>query len=71
MSKIIFSLFIFILLFSPLAFGTVDPWSLTIMETSSVFALLFFFVSRSKQKQAFLYGTPGIVPLVLFLVYIM
>ena len=71
MSKIIFSLFIFVLLFSPLAFGTVEPWSLTVMETSSVFALLLLFVSRSRQKQAFLYETPGIVPLVLFLVYIL
>jgi len=71
MSNIIFSLFIFIPLFSTLAFGTVEPWSLTIMETSSVFALLLLFVKRSKQKQAFLYETPGIVPLLFLLGYIM
>jgi O-antigen ligase/tetratricopeptide (TPR) repeat protein len=71
MSKIIFNLFIFILLFSPLAFGTVEPWSFTIMETSSVFALLLLLVGRSRQKQNFLYETPGLVPLLCFQVYIM
>lgn len=68
MNKLIYSIFIFILIFSPLAFGTVEIWSLAIMETLAVlaFSLLLF----RGRKQIF-YGTPGIFPLVLFLTYMM
>src|SRR4030043_864956 len=69
MPKIIFTLFIFVLLFSPLAFGTVEPWSLTIMETFSIFTLLLLLIRNLQNKDAFLYEIPGIIPLMFFLAY--
>jgi O-antigen ligase/tetratricopeptide (TPR) repeat protein len=69
MTKIIFTLFIFVLLFSPLAFGTVEPWSLTIMETFSIFTLLLLLIRNLQNKDAFLYEIPGIIPLMFFLAY--
>lgn len=71
MIKAVFGLFIFILIFSPLAFGTVEAWSLTIMETLTVFTFLLFMIRANRQKEVFLYKTPGIVPLLFFLVYIL
>lgn len=71
MPKIIFTIFIFILIFSPLAFGTVEPWSLTIMETFSIFSLFLLLIRNLKYKDTFLYEIPGIIPLTLFLAYIL
>lgn len=70
MTKIIFAIFLFILIFAPLAFGTVEEWSLTIMETCSILAIFLLLLRNSKHKEAFLYEIPGIIPLVLLLVYI-
>jgi O-antigen ligase len=71
MTKAVFGLFIFILLFSPLAFGTVENWSFTVMETCTVFAFLLILIGAARQKQGFLYETPGILPLLFFLIYIL
>ncbi len=71
MNKIVFYIFIFILLFSPLAFGTVETWSFTVMETCAVFAFLPVLIGAARQKQGFLYETPGVLPLLFFLVYIL
>jgi O-antigen ligase/tetratricopeptide (TPR) repeat protein len=69
MTKVIFTLFIFVLLFSPLAFGTVEPWSLTIMETFSIGTLFLLLIRNLQNKDAFLYEVPGIIPLMFFLAY--
>ncbi|HXW69322.1 MAG TPA: O-antigen ligase family protein, partial [Dissulfurispiraceae bacterium] len=58
----------------PLAFGTVERWSLTIMECLCVLALLIFLVDSSKlkaqgSKQSVLYEIPGIVPLLCLWAY--
>ncbi|MEJ2697008.1 MAG: O-antigen ligase family protein [Candidatus Sulfobium sp.] len=59
---------VFLLIFSPLAFGTVEQWSLTVMESASVLALcLIFFRSVLTGKP--LREVPGTVPLLLFLSY--
>jgi len=71
MTKTVFGLFVFILLFSPLAFGTVESWSFTVMETCTVFAFLLFLIGAARQKQGFLYETPGVLPLLFFLIYIL
>ena len=71
MTKAGFGLFIFILLFSPLAFGTVESWSFTVMETCTVFAFLLILIGAARQKQGFLYETPGVLPLLFFLIYIL
>lgn len=61
-------IFIFILIFSPLAFGTVEQWSLTIMEVLSIGALLGLIVTALRKKSP-LYEVPGILPLTLFGIY--
>lgn len=64
------SLFFFLFLFCPLAFGTTEHWSYAIMEILSAIALFFFFIHILKNKDP-LYAVPGIVPLLLFLFYIL
>ncbi len=64
------NLFFFTLVFSPIAFGTTEPWSYAIMETATVLACLFFFFSILKHKSD-LYQVPGLTPLVLFLCFIL
>ena len=71
MTKIIFGIFVFILIFSPLAFGTVEPWSLTIMETFSIFAFFLLFVGNLQHRDVFTYEIPGLVPLIFFLAYLL
>jgi O-antigen ligase/tetratricopeptide (TPR) repeat protein len=68
MKKIIYGLFIFALMFSPLAFGTVEPWSLAVMETVSLTALSAYFF-RADKRGSPLYEIPGIIPLLLLLSY--
>ncbi len=63
-------LFFFLFIFTPLAFGTTEPWSYAIMEICTGLALLCFFISILKDDNKF-YQVPGLVPLVLFLVYIL
>lgn len=63
-------LYIFVLIFSPLAFGAVEEWSLAVMEASSLLALSLF-LSRTLKRKDPLYETPGIFPLALFLAYIL
>ena len=61
-------IFLFVLIFSPLAFGTVERWSLGIMETLSILALLLLLLGNKKEA---LYEVPGILALILFLGYIL
>jgi len=67
---IVYGIFISILIFSPLAFGTVEGWSLTIMETLTLSALLLFLISVCYQKKAF-HEVPGLVPLIFLGAYIL
>ncbi|HFQ79970.1 MAG TPA: hypothetical protein ENK33_01185, partial [Desulfobacterales bacterium] len=62
--------FIFLLVFAPLAFGTTGLWALTITESGAVAALLVYLLGR-RQRDAVFYRTPGLVPLILFLCYIL
>ena len=64
------TLFFFLFIFTPLAFGTTEPWSYAIMEILAALALLFFFISVLKNKDE-LYQVPGITPLLVFLCYIL
>ena len=67
-SRHVFRIFIFVLIFSPLAFGTVEHWSLSLMEVSIFSALLLF--SLRKWVSGSIYETPGIIPLLLIILYI-
>jgi len=62
-------LFIFLIIFSPLAFGTVEPWSYAVMEILTFFALAMLLITGAKNQETLL-AVPGIIPLLLFLVYI-
>lgn len=70
-TDVVYALFIFILIFSPLAFGTVEPWSLMIMETLCILALLLFLLEKIRFGETTFYDIPGIIPLVCLLVFIM
>ncbi len=62
-----FCLFIFILLFSPLAFGTTESWSLFVVELLLGLAACFYMFPFSGEH-TFL-KVPGAMPLCLFLVW--
>jgi O-antigen ligase/Tfp pilus assembly protein PilF len=63
-------LFFFVIIFSPLAFGTVEPWSYAVMEISVVSGFFLYFIHIYKTSTE-LYRVPGIIPLGLFLLYIL
>ncbi len=60
----------FLIIFSPLAFGTKEPWSYAVMEISIALGLIALSVSLAR-KHRNLYGTPGLFFLILFQVYIL
>ena len=70
MTRGIFILFIFILIFAPLAFGTVEPWSLTIIEICSLLAFLLLLLGKLQSKETFFYEIPGSIPLLCLLALI-
>jgi len=65
-ANIIFSIFTGILIFTPLAFGTVEPWSVALMEAAALSALLLLLFNTMRRKETSLYEIPGITPLVFF-----
>jgi len=68
---IVFRIFLCTLIFCPLAFGTVETWSLLIMETGVFSSLFLFFLFIKKQESPGILKTPGIIPLVALLCYIL
>ena len=68
--KLIYRIFIFLLIFSPLAFGTVSTWSLTIMEALSIGAVLLLFISYGLKNKA-IYKAPGTLVIMLYPAYIL
>jgi len=68
MNKPTKNIYLFLLIFSPLAFGVVELWSRAIMEGLSFLALSIFFVDQAIHKRPF-YRVPGIIPLLLLLAF--
>ncbi len=66
-----FWIFIFLLIFSPLAFGAVEPWSLAVMEFLCLSALVIFLIGNRRGKGRVLYEVPGLLPLSLLLGYVL
>lgn len=60
-------LFLFLLVFAPLAFGAVEQWSLAVMETFAFLALFLYVLEKLKKRDQAFFAVPGIIPLVLFL----
>ncbi|MBT3368709.1 MAG: hypothetical protein HN416_16295, partial [Nitrospina sp.] len=65
-----YRLFFFLLVFSPLAFGTVEQWSLTLMEALTFLAVALLLLHRLYRKEP-IYSVPGLLPLCLFLCYLL
>lgn len=63
-------LFYFLLIATPLAFGTVEFWSLAAMETIALTALAVY-CTRALWKKHSLYLPPGSLPLSLLLIFIL
>lgn len=63
----VYGIFVFLLIFSPLAFGTVEQWSLLVMEGLAVFAVLML-LAEKKETGPF-YMVPGILPLLCICIY--
>ena len=68
MKDIPFALFIATLVFTPLAFGTVEEWSMTTVQLLIVFTVFFFCLQRRTSPDKLLQA-PGLVPLVLLVCF--
>jgi O-antigen ligase len=68
--KLIYRIFIFLLFFSPLAFGTVSTWSLTVMESLSIGAVLLLFISCGMKNRT-IYKAPGTLLIILYPAFIL
>jgi O-antigen ligase/tetratricopeptide (TPR) repeat protein len=58
----------FLVIFTPLAFGTVEPWSYAVMEILTAAGFLLFVISLVRERDT-LHAVPGMVPLLLFLAF--
>ncbi|NWF76757.1 MAG: O-antigen ligase family protein [Nitrospirae bacterium] len=70
LESVIFHIYLFLIIFSPIAFGTVEPWSLGIMVSLTILALILHLYRCKIENNRFLYSIPGIIPLIIFLAYI-
>ena len=68
MRALSYSLFIATLIFAPLAFGSVETWSIAIVESLVFLTALtcFFHIHRSDES---ILQTPGLLPLLLLLLW--
>jgi len=64
-------LLLFVLLFSPLAFGTVEPWSRAIAEGAALAGLALALRRRTHDGRLRLHTVPGTRPLLLFLGFVL
>ena len=64
-------LLFFVLTFSPLAFGTVKPWSRAIADCAALAGIAIAFHRRTRGKHLRLFAAPGALPLLLFLGYLL
>lgn len=69
MRAISFTLFLTTLFFAPLAFGSVETWSIALVEILVFLTALSYFFQRRHDKQAFL-QVPGFLPLLLLILWI-
>ncbi len=65
-----YRLYLFVLLFAPLAFGTVELWSLSVVEILIGGAAVILSLSIYFYRKNF-YSIPGLVPLLLLLLFIL
>ncbi|GAB4347197.1 MAG: hypothetical protein Kow0089_24760 [Desulfobulbaceae bacterium] len=66
MQSLSYALFLFVLLFCPLAFGTVEPWSRFILITATSLSFLILCLDRIRNTKPF-YNLPGTTAFLLLL----
>ena len=66
-----FILYVVVLIFCPLAFGTVEAWSKTVMEFLVPVSLAILLLRILLKKDGPWYGVPGATPLLMLLVYML
>lgn len=69
--RIVQGIFLLLLIFSPLAFGVVETWSLAAMTAFSTLSFFLFLIWKFRTGDHFLYTAPGIVPLMLLCGFIL
>ncbi len=62
MSRLVLSIYLGLLVFAPLAFGSVETWSRAVLCLGSVLALSLHMIDCRRKKRRF-YRVPGLVPL--------
>lgn len=67
----VFRIFLGTLVFSPLAFGTVETWSILIMEAGVFSALVLYFFLSKEQGGPGILKAPGLMPLAALLCYML
>jgi len=67
----IFSVYIVTLIFAPLAFGTVELWSIAAMEWLTMSAVCSWLLYRQLKKRQTAYLPPGIIYLLVFLGFLL
>ena len=67
----VFRIFFGTLVFCPLAFGTVETWSLLIMEAGVFSALFLYFLFIREQEKPGILKAPGMMPLAALLCYML
>jgi O-antigen ligase/tetratricopeptide (TPR) repeat protein len=70
MTKWTYGLFLFLLVFAPLAFGTTEQWSQTIVGSLCIFVFLLHLQTLRRDKGSF-YTAPGLLPLLLLAGYML
>ena len=68
MERLSYLIFVITLFFSPLAFGTVEEWSLAVMEVLCFLSLLLLLMRKGEDARKF-YAVPGFLPLFFLIVY--
>ena len=68
--KVSFWIYIFILIFAPLAFASAELWSISTVEVLTGFAAVLFFGSRLFSKEPPV-RVPGLIPLILLLLFML
>ncbi len=64
-----FPLYVLILIFTPLAFGAVDPWAMAIIQVMVACSFLLY-CFHGRRESGNVYQVPGTIPLLLFLLWI-
>ncbi|NPA71984.1 MAG: hypothetical protein GXO35_04050 [Gammaproteobacteria bacterium] len=66
MLRVSYILYLVVLIFAPVAFGTIDIWAEAVVETMSALSFFFYLVAVSRKQVRFRH-VPGLLPFLVFL----